>query len=516
MQLHLKPFLVILGLFLFVSCSSSKTPENDTDILLDADADVQDSETQDDDSDSQDSEIVGDSDEIPDADADSDTPEKVECLDLRYNENTIKTPFPFKDANGKPTFCRPGCDKPTENDPQCVRNIWEWDNWEEYQDYLKAQEKDPNQQDERECYPWPCKLPDMKAMTKEDNDNLASSCDRWLTTGGFSANDGVIWTHGMSDGVAGMSFGHSTRVVEYDPEKDEYSTLGHSYVLGFNENRYVVEIYDRNLDKFSDEKRFIVSIFRQNGTYYYELIYDNPSHGSFLSRSPIVGKNWVLIHVRESQKSSETRIKYASSKDWEWHELAGINNYAGEGNIVGDHLTFITNNRELYYCDLRKYPKHIDECFKLNRKNEFGEEELGHSPRIDIENEYRVVYDIYETPTFVEVDLKDLSSPKYTEHKVEKSRTQAGLFGPSMLIGNRVVYIESDPDDDVGCFYRFDKKKTYCPSTHTFTTYRGDDLMGFNVFWGKWHLWKMITRPDAFMRDWECYCRETGRCPLED
>ena len=511
----MKKLLNLLNIFfilLFFYCSSSNS-SNDSDMIPDSDSDGL--ETVDDDSDSQSSEIVDDSYEMLDQDNDSDTPEKVECLDLRYNENTIKTPFPFKDANGKPTFCRPGCDTPTENDPQCVRNIWEWDNWEEYQVYLKAQEKDPNQQDERECYPWPCKLPDMKAMTKEDNDNLASSCDRWLTTGGFSANDGVIWTHGMSDGVAGMSFGHSTRVVEYDPEKDEYSTLGHSYVLGFNENRYVVEIYDRNLDKFSDEKRFIVSIFRQNGTYYYELIYDNPSHGSFLSRSPIVGKNWVLIHVRESQKSSETRIKYASSKDWEWHELAGINNYAGEGNIVGDHLTFITNNRELYYCDLRKYPKHIDECFKLNRKNEFGEEELGHSPRIDIENEYRVVYDIYETPTFVEVDLKDLSSPKYTEHKVEKSRTQAGLFGPSMLIGNRVVYIESDPDDDVGCFYRFDKKKTYCPSTHTFTTYRGDDLMGFNVFWGKWHLWKMITRPDAFMRDWECYCEETGICPLE-
>ena len=255
--LNLLLVLLIMG---FVSCSSSKS-QNDSDVIPDEDSDN--TETVDEDTDSEeDFDFIDDSDEAPDAD----TPEKVECLDLRYNENTIKTPFPFKDANGKPTFCRPGCDTPTENDPQCVRNIWEWDNWEEYQDYLKAQEKDPNQEWERECYPWPCKLPDMKAMTKDDIEDFTSTCDRWLTTGGFTANDGVIWTHGMSDGVAGMSFAHSTRVVEYDPEKDEYSTLGHSYVLGFNENRYVVEIYDRNLDKFTDEKRFIVSILRQTAS----------------------------------------------------------------------------------------------------------------------------------------------------------------------------------------------------------------------------------------------------------
>ena len=527
MPKHLGLFLVLLGLFFLISCSSSSKSQNDSDMISDSDSDCHtDSDDltliEDNDSDTQEDEIVDDSEEMPDVDqdTDSDTAENAECLDLRYNENTIKTPFPFKDANGKPTFCRPGCDTPTENDPQCVRNIWEWDNWDEYQVYLKAQKEDPNQEWERECYPWPCKLPDMHAKTKAELSTFVSSCDRLLTTHDFIANDGTVWSHGMYDGVAGMDFGHSTRVVEYDPEKDEYSTLGHSSVLGFNENRYVIEVYDSDPDRFNEPdkyskvKRFIVSIFRKDGKYYYELIHDNPSHGSFLSRPPLVGKNWVLIHVRETQQSSETLIKYASSKDWVWHELAGIENYAGEGNIVGDHLTFITNNRELYYCDLRKYPKHIDECFKLNRKNESGEEELGHSPRIDLDNEYRVVYNVYGTPTFVEVDLKDLNSPKYTEHKVEKSRPQAALFGPSMLNGNRVVYIESDPNDDIGCFYRFDKKKTYCQKGNNFST-DAADLMGYNVFGGKWHLWKEIGRTFAIMRDWECYCEETGICPLE-
>ena len=506
--------LAVLLVFLVFSCSSSKNPENDTDILPDADADTQDSETTDDDSDSQSSEIVDDSDETFDADADSDTPATVECLDLRYNENTVKTPFPFKDANGKPTFCRPGCDTPTENDPQCVRNIWEWENWEEQQDYLKEQAKDPNQTKERSCYPWPCKLPKMHSKTKAELSTFISSCDRLLTVNNFDVGMGVFWTHGMYDGIAGMRFLHSGLIVEYDPEKDEYTNVGQSRYLSFNENRYIVEVFDRYPADYPDSYRvFTVSVLRTEKGYFYELIRDNYGFKETFYAPPFAGKNWALLRLKGN------KTVYASSKNWEWHELSGIENIAGEGNIVGDHLTFITNNRELYYCDLRKYPKHIDECFKLNRKDESGNEELGHSPRIDLENEYRVVYNIHGKPKFIEVDLKDLENPKYTEYETEKNRGSAFGWEMDMLQGNKVSYQEfftlSDGTVDViGCFYRFDKKKTYCPVDKTTSTLP-DSIMGYNVFWGKWHLWKEIAATDAIMRDWECYCKENNVCPLE-
>ena len=129
---------VLLMIFSIFSCSSGNS-ENDSDTVPDADSDVIEIADGDTDS-SQDFDFVDD----PYEKTDSDTPETVECLDLRYNENTIKTPFPFKDANGKPTFCRPGCDTPTENDPQCDRNIWDWENWDEQENYLKEQEKNPN------------------------------------------------------------------------------------------------------------------------------------------------------------------------------------------------------------------------------------------------------------------------------------------------------------------------------------------------------------------------------------
>ena len=513
MTKYSKIIALFLIFFLF-SCSSSHS-SNDADIVPDSDIDTQDSETVDDDSDSQDSEIVDDFEETSDQDADSYTSEKVECLDLRYNENTIKTPFPFKDANGKPTFCRPGCDTPTENDPQCVRNIWEWGNWKVYQRYLEAQGKNQNQTTERACYPWPCKLPDMHAKTKDELNTFISSCDRLLTVIGFQANVGTVWSHGMSDGVAGMELSrHLGIIIEYNPEEDEYKALGQNRALSFNEGRYIVEVFDRYPGQNPDfYKVFTVSVLRTENGYFYELIRDNYGQKDEFLRPPFAGKNWALLRLTD-------KTVYASSKYWEWHELSGINNYAGEGNIVGDHLTFITNNRELYYCDLRKYPKHIDECFKLNRKDEYGNEELGHSPRIDIENEYRVVYNVYGKPVFVEVDLQDLENPKYSEHAIDKNTETTYSWEIDMLKGNRISYsdfftMSAGTVDEIACFYRFDKQKSYCPIEYTFST-ESIGLMGYNVFWGKWHLWKMTTRPDAIMRDWECYCNETGVCPLEE
>ena len=71
MRKHLSLFLVFLGLFFFVSCSSSKKPANDSDIIPDADSDGSDAETLADDYDSQDLEIIDDYDEKPDVDNDS-------------------------------------------------------------------------------------------------------------------------------------------------------------------------------------------------------------------------------------------------------------------------------------------------------------------------------------------------------------------------------------------------------------------------------------------------------------
>ena len=494
-------FLIIIVL---ISCTESK-PQTDADTVVKAD--VYDSDSALDvsaDPDVTDNDIQ---DEVPDIDT------AVECLDLKIQENVINTPFPFKDKDGKPTFCRPGCDTPTETDPQCVRNILNWYNWEKYQEYVNKESESP------ECYPWPCVIKDMKASPNPESFN--SKCDRHVAVTGYNANMGTIWSHGMSNGVAGMMLNRT--VMEYDPEKDIYTSLGQTGVLGFNEDRYIFVSYDR-IHTADNIRSFVISIERKDGKYYYKLIHDNENHNSFFSRPPFAGKKWVLIQVREGKASSVTEIKYAKAGVWEWQTIEGIGSpLAQEGNIVGDHLTFITNNREMYYCDLTTSPKHINDCKLINRSTGtglIGQFEEGHSPRIDTENEKRLVYNVYRQNVFIEVDLTDVENPVYLEYEVSKNKETTYSWQVDTFRGNKVLYsdfytMEAGSVDMIGCFYRLDKKKSYCPqeNIHPWT---GQNLMGYNTFWGKWHLWKTPASVGTVMRDWECYCEESGVCPFEE
>ena len=265
----MRNILIILLLSVFWSCTSCNSGETKNDIdtspdkdsnLIDLDNIQSDIDTLVTDLDIIDTDTSQDINEFPDTDAD--------CLDLRYNENTVKTDFPFTDKNGKPTFCRPGCDTPTEIDPQCVRNIWEWDNWEKYQKYLAAEKEDTNQEWERECYPWPCELPDMKGST---GGSLVSKCDRRLSVNGYRSTMGAVWTHGMSNGVAGMLMNRDA--VEYDPEKDVFTKIGQAAGrVSYNKSRYVFPVYDRPYDK-EGYRSFVVSVEKKNGKYFYEFIY---------------------------------------------------------------------------------------------------------------------------------------------------------------------------------------------------------------------------------------------------
>ena len=510
MPTHLRLFLGVLGLIFLLSCSSSKSGNN-ADALPDADADTQDSETTDDDSDSQSSEIVDDSDETFDADADSDTSEKVECLDLRYNENTIKTPFPFKDANGKPTFCRPGCDTPTENDPQCVRNIWEWDNWDKYQVYLKAEKENPGQYPERECYPWPCKLPDMKSAT---DTGLKTICDRDLTVHGFRANIGSVWTHGMSNNVVGTGLTHTGRIIEYQPNEDSFITVGQDRgLLSFNKNRYIAIVQTTNSVFDADNKSFIVSVLKRDDEYFYEFVYDNENHNAFLSRPSFVGRDWVLIQVCDGH-DGRCDVKYAKADNWEWHSL-NIGKVQ-EGNIVDDRLSFIINDdiaeRQIYYCDLSKYPSSIKECTKVTRKLDSGYE-LGHSPRIDENDKNRLVFYSYTRTegVLVEVKFEDGKGPVYKEIVVGRLARPNKIEGDLMMATSVLPLPDEEKSGNLaGCFYRFDKNKLYCPVEHDWPT----SDMAFPTFSGKWQLYKGSV--SYTLRDWECYCKEIGVCPFEE
>ena len=502
----MKKLLILLFISFFlllISCSSFNVSD-DSDTPADADAGFYDTEPDDDyDEDyDYDDDYEEDSDEM----TEEDTSEKVECLNLRDEKNVAKTPFPFY-SEGRPTFCRPGCDTPSENDPQCVRNIWEWRNWEQYNKYLSHPEY------KNECYPWPCELTDAGAKTKETLDTLVSSCDRILSIYDYYAVPEEVWSHGIYDGTAGMMM-YDYYIVEYDIEKDRFTILGGNPIhLAFNENRYIAEIYDISP---ADKNSFIISILKTDEGYFYELI---TRRGRQLEYPPLSSKNWALLPY------TNTDLRYASTADWKWHSL-GFRNYKGKGGIVGDHLAVLENGK-VYYCDLKNYPSTLNDCLKINRKTEYGSVT---SVQIDAENEHRIVYVLQKISDesshgwlpfrkvqsfFVEVDLSDPDNPKYKEYEFSPKSSSPGVENIQMLRGNKLLYFKNSK----GCFYRFDTGEKYCPEERVFSV-GADDAMGYNVFWKKWHLWKTINsykvRSAAIIRDWECYCEETGICPFKE
>jgi len=497
----MRNILIILLLSVFWSCTSCNSGETKNDIdtspdkdsnLIDLDNIQSDIDTLVTDLDIIDTDTSQDINEFPDTDAD--------CLDLRYNENTVKTDFPFTDKNGKPTFCRPGCDTPTETDPQCVRNIWEWDNWEKYQKYLAAEKEDTNQEWERECYPWPCELPDMKGST---GGSLVSKCDRRLSVNGYRSTMGAVWTHGMSNGVAGMLMNRDA--VEYDPEKDVFTKIGQAAGrVSYNKSRYVFPVYDRPYDK-EGYRSFVVSVEKKNGKYFYEFIYNNEINNAFMSNPSFVGETWVLIQICKGD-TKFCDVKYSRTDKWEWHSLDIGSVY--EGNIVGNKLTFLTPDetadRQIYYCDLSKYPESYKECTKATRKDGTGKYEKGHSPRIDEDNENRLIYYMYEDegpPTLIEVNYSGENNPEYKEIEVDQ------YMQPHKVKGNLMMFTGWRGSKIISCWYRFDKQKSYCPVIN-------NEGMEFSTFDGKWWLWRNSI--DVQIRDTECYCKEEGICPFEE
>ena len=315
---------------------------------------------------------------------------------------------------------------------------------------------------------------------------------------------GAVWTHGMSEGVAGMLMNRDA--IEYNPEKDEFTKIGQAAaMLSYNKGRYVFPVYDRPHDT-DGYRSFIISAEKKNGQYYYEFIYDNAVNNSFMSNPSFVEKDWVLIQVRSGKESSDTDVKYAKAGEWEWHSL-GLGKVF-EGNIVGDRLTFMVPytdpDRQIYYCDLSKYPKSYKECHKATGTLKPGDPELGHSPRIDEDNKNRLIYYLYGGDNgvlkLIETDFADADNPSRKEIVIDT------YMQPSKAKGNLIMSTANNGYGLMSCWYRFDKQKTYCPASN--------EMMEFGTFDGKWHLWRDSI--DVRIRDWVCYCEETGICPFEE
>ena len=511
--------LVVLLVFLIFPCSSSHS-SNDTDMIPDEDIDSQDSETQDDDSDAQDSEFVDDSDETSDQDNDSDSeePDSDEC-----QPPLSEAPFPYYDANGKITFCRPNCDTPTEDDPICIGNLWDEQNnalCHEYPEYA--------------CCGTPCVMESLKPWTKErlteEYPTLVEfipmhKCDLKISqTGwGIDGSGGVVKSWNLSEGKigyytypVGIAYEQWTvkiKYVTYDIATQQYSFIipARGQEQAYFKGKRLALISDKRSYNLNNENIFLAYIGDDGKT---EIVYDKKVKS--ISYEPALNKKWAFVNLVDTNGK---RMMYAKVGEWKWTSL-------GDGlgwfpSLVGNTLSFVDDNVNGWICDLSKRPQKLEDCLKFNQEGEQTEYLY-----FDKENENRFVY--YDTfkkkIVLVEQNGTTFKRTDLITDFTEESASKAYSVPPRMLSGNLLLYeeITTDGAENGGrlCYYRIDKNKKYCmKKMEDDKTYLDGSTIfpyGYAEFEGKWLLYQKRNSDPVILRDMECYCKEENVCPFEE
>ena len=505
-------FLIILGLF---SCSSSHSSA-DSDIIPDSDSDNSENIIDEDTDSEEDSDFIDDSDETDD-DVDSNT-DSTECQPA-----LSEAQFPYYDANGKITFCRPNCDTPTEDDPICIGNLWDEQNdalCHEYPEYA--------------CCGTPCILESLKPMTKEENDIVMleddgtillamHKCDlkisRWVNDG----SHGVVKSWNLSDGKIGFhmypfnlnpeKWSVGRKYFTYDIKTQKYSLIipARHQEQAYYKGKRLALISDKRTYDFNNNNIFLAYIY-DNGKV--EIVYDKKVKS--ISYEPALNDKWAFVNLVDANSK---RMLYAKVGEWKWTSLG--NGLGWFPSLVGDTLSFVDDDVNGWICDLSKRPQKLEDCLKFNQDGEQTEYLY-----FDKENENRFVY--YDNnkrkivlaernqETFKKTDL----ITDFTEESVSKAYSLL----PRTLRDNILLYEEvtTNGTESGGrlCYYRIDKNKKYCmkkmKDDETYSDGTTIFPYGYAEFEGKWLLYQVRNSMPLILRDMECYCKEENVCPFEE
>ena len=479
----------------------------------------QDSEIQDDDSDAQGSEIVDDSDEKPDQDNDSDT-EKSDSTECQppLSEAT----FPYYDKDGKITFCRPGCDTPTEKDPHCVRNLWDEQNdklCHEYPEYA--------------CCGTPCILESVKPMTREEVDEMYTTniamhkCDLKINpwSWGYDASHGVVKAWNMNEGKVGFymypaeisyeKWSVGDKYVTYDIATQQYSFIipARGQEQAYFKGKRLALISDKRSYDLNNENIFLAYIGDDGKT---EIVYDKKVKS--ISYEPALNEKWAFVNLVDANGK---RMMYAKVGEWKWTSLG--DGLGWEPEIVGNRLALYRDDFKGYICDLDKYPKSLDECFNIN------DGEKVRYVVLDKEDSNRAVYSANQG----KIILMEYKNEKWNYSDLINSfsdeitgKVNVLGFIINMFRGNMLLYEEAFTTGEQGvvpanklCYYNLKSKKSYCMKKMENDSEYNDIPVypyGDAEFEGKWLLYQKLNSDPFILRDMECYCKEENICPFEE
>ena len=519
--------IVIIFLLAFLwsctSCTESK-PEND-ELITDndntgvSDPDIMDKTNNDDDVSDTSDDKSPDTNDTDTLDDDITEEEFIDDCDVKL----IDAPFPYKDGESL-TFCRPGCDTPTEKDPQCMSNLWKEQNFNLC-----------HQHPEYDCCGYPCVLESLKPMTKEETDKELvyngkilvpmHKCDLYLPIWQHDGTHGVVKSWNMSAEKVGFylftlnlsakDWSVQSKYVSYDIATQKYNFIlpARGQEQSYFKGKRIGLVSDKRSLELNNSNIYLAYI-GDDGLK--TLAYNKKVHR--LAYEPALNDKWAFVNLQETE-NSPYKMMYAKVGEWNWTAL-------GEGfgwypSLVGNSLSFVDDDVNGWICDLSKAPQKLSDCLKFNNEGERIEYLF-----FDKDNENRLAYyDKYNQK--IVLAEKEAGSYKKTDlvtEFTEESSKNAFSLLPRKLKGDLLLYEEVTTDGSsyggLLCYYRIDKDKKYCMKKMeddvTFDDGNTKFPYGFAEFEGKWLLYQKRNSTPLILRDMECYCKEEGVCPFEE
>ena len=516
-------FTVLLP-FLFLLCIScnSDSPKNDSDSVADNDTknDIDSIKVDADDlSDDPSDEALAELEDTESEEADD-----VEFADVDYQGAedcpALKAAkFPYYNNDGSIHFCRK-CDKPTIDDPQCVKNLWSEAN-------KKYFEKFPT----LDCLNYPCVIENMKAVVKGETSYSLTDCDKFLTP-----RNGEVWSAGREDwrhhffdkgkvifdmytSISSTSEGYTYptdgRVFSYNPERDEYTVIMPNNgvnTLAYYNGKYISQTM--NYNKISDKDSFSTAFKTQFLVMYeegkgYRVIY--PGTVRFIPYSSItISDDWIFM-VFQEEDGKQYQMKYAKVGEWDkWYEME--RETVNVPNLSGDNLAFYNNEGKAYICDLSKLPKKVSDCKLINREGEYI-----YNPVTNKTDPTRFAYTkltVNQEIIMTVVKIED-SGFKYTDSTVpcqsKKEVTGYGVdqFKDDMIVHAEVFKVDQDKRSAQPCYYDVKTQKNTCQNWAD---------QGIADFEGsKYLLYHTFKATGLILRNMECYCKlEPDACPFDE
>ncbi|HRZ79976.1 MAG TPA: hypothetical protein P5044_08215, partial [bacterium] len=430
------------------SCNGNSQTHDYDDLSDSLDYDNTDTDLSDDLSDDPSDEALTDS-ETSDTDSD-------ECLPAN-----IDAGYPYYRNDGTIHFCRT-CDKPTENDPDCIANLWVDGNKKLYAEHP-----------DKDCLGYPCMMDGLTPFYSGEREGYyLDKCDMMI-----NANNPKGWQTGMvtfkhynlSEGKVGFVMNHVLttdlttpvfKAVEFDIEKRSYQFVRPGTAndtLTYDKGAFFNTVSDRGLKE--DNASSMQYLVYSDSSGKMKVVYNKPVY--FIVYNPSISDKWVFVNIREVD-GGPSEMKYAKIGEWKWRSLG--NGIGYHPQIVGDKLALYVDSFDGYICDLSKNPEKLESCLKVNRDGE----EIRY-PKMDEENQNVVYYSPVNMPD--RIIRKDLSKTpaEYTEIKFDGLLETRFAIVINKVNDKIVLYSdislpdsESDMRENRLCYYRTDLKKSFC------------------------------------------------------